>query len=140
MVPEEKNALLVRVERLKEELKFLKQNKPKSYEEFVQNPVKRRSIERSLEVALEAVLDIGRLIISLKNLHKPSDNTEVFDILAVDNILPKEFAKNIRGIGGMRNVLVHDYMIIDYKKVYKALQKIDELQKFVEYIVKAIGE
>lgn len=138
MAPEEKNALIVRIERLKEELKFLKENKPQTYDEFIKNPVKRRSLERSLEVALEAVLDIGRLIISLKNLPKPSDNTEIFDILALNNILPKDFAKNIRGIGGMRNVLVHDYIIIDYRKVYEALEKLDHFKKFVEYIVKAI--
>lgn len=138
MTPDEVSAIVSRLERLKEELSFIERNKPKTYEEFINDPVKRRSLERSLEIALETILDIGRLIIGFKNLQKPTDNTGIFNILAQHDIFSKEFGQRIKGIGGMRNVLVHEYMVIDFKKVYAMLDKIDDLKRCAAYMAKVL--
>ena len=107
---------------------------PNNEEELVEDDVKRRSIERSVEIALEATLDLARLIISVKNLPKAQTNSELFDILAENHIIPHKFADKIRGIGNLRNILVHEYTGIDYEILFETLKDLEDLEKFVEYI------
>ena len=131
---DEINALHTRMDRVKEEIKFLKANMPNNEEELVEDDVKRRSIERSVEIALEATLDLARLIISVKNLPKAQTNSELFYILAENHIIPHKFADKIRGIGNLRNILVHEYTGIDYEILFETLKDLEDLEKFVEYI------
>lgn len=138
MSPDQMTALQSRLERLKKEISFLESNRPTDVEKLLADEFALHALERSLEVCLEAVLDIGRLLIALKNLPKPHTNAEIFDILGKNNILPQEFAKKIRSIGGMRNVLVHDYMELNYEKVYEALHNVADLKEFAQYIVKSL--
>ena len=133
---EEKRAIVERLDRLKEEISFLEQERPSTVEILVADDKLRRSLERSLEVALEAVLDIARLIINLNNLSRPADNTEMFDILGQKGFLPSKFVQEIRGMAGMRNVLVHHYTGIDFKKLFAALHRTEDLKKFANYIAK----
>ncbi|HCG98415.1 MAG TPA: hypothetical protein DE036_00970 [Actinobacteria bacterium] len=51
--------------------------------------------------------------------------------------MPKEFAGQIRGIAGFRNILIHEYVEIDIEKVYEYLQKVPEqFDEFRSYIGK----
>ena len=55
--------------------------------------------------------------------------------LGKHGILPAEFAERISGIVRFRNVLVHEYLIVDSLKVQEALQEgLDDLKKFIVYI------
>ncbi|MBE0448784.1 MAG: DUF86 domain-containing protein [Actinobacteria bacterium] len=55
----------------------------------------------------------------------------------IKNIIPKEFAREIRGIAGFRNILIHEYVKIDVEKVYGYLQKAPEqFDAFRSYIGK----
>jgi uncharacterized protein YutE (UPF0331/DUF86 family) len=49
-------------------------------------------------------------------------------------VLPPEFARKLAPIAGFRNILVHEYLGLDWNEVYSNLQKIDDLVKFAEYI------
>lgn len=139
MSPDEKNALTTRLDRLKREIYFLKKHQPQTVDVLIEDEVMLRSIERSLEVALEAVLDIGRLMISLKGLEKPETNSEIFDVLAKAAIIPEEFAQKIRGIGNLRNILVHEYTGIDYDQLFDVLTNLTDLELFTEYIAKTLS-
>lgn len=138
MTRDQRTSALVRLERIKKELSFLSQHKPQSLNELVGNDMKLHAIERSLEVLLEAVIDTGRLVIAIKQLPRATTNTEVFDILGKNNIISKPLVESIRGIGGMRNVLIHDYIDIDYEKIYNVLNRLTEIQQFAEEITASL--
>jgi uncharacterized protein YutE (UPF0331/DUF86 family) len=51
-------------------------------------------------------------------------------ILGEARILSMDFAKNIAPIAGFRNVLVHEYLKLDWELVFKNLKKMDEIAEF----------
>lgn len=90
--------------------------------------------ERNLHIAIECCLDIGNHIISALGFRTPKDYEDIFQILGEEKIIPREFSQSLRGIGGFRNILVHDYLDVDLSKVYDHLQKLKDFNRFAQYI------
>ena len=87
---------------------FKKQKK----EELLGDPYLQDIIERNLEVAAQAVIDIANRIISIDRLEKPRDYYEAILRLGEVGILPMDFAQKLAPIAGFRNILVHSYLDI----------------------------
>jgi uncharacterized protein YutE (UPF0331/DUF86 family) len=49
-------------------------------------------------------------------------------------VLDSDFARSFAPIAGFRNVLVHEYVGIDWDEVFDNLQEIDTLVQFAESI------
>ncbi|HJW84271.1 MAG TPA: HepT-like ribonuclease domain-containing protein [Anaerolineae bacterium] len=45
-----------------------------------------------------------------------------------------DFARRIAPLGGFRNILVHEYLEIDWHEVFDNLQHLDDLTRFGEAI------
>ncbi|MCP2520368.1 DUF86 domain-containing protein [Candidatus Aminicenantes bacterium AC-335-B20] len=123
-----------RLERLEESLKRLRSKQKVSMEEFVKNWEIQDIVLREFEVAIEACVDIASHIISEKGWKPPEKYADIPEILAEKGVIPKEYGKLFKRIISFRNIIVHEYLYIDFKKVYENLQKIDELGKFALYI------
>lgn len=93
---------IIRLKKIKKEIKAVIDLKKKDF-------VKEAVVERLFQLALEAVLDIGRMIINLENLPRPEENDEIFQILAKAKIISENYAKRAFGMGRFRNILVHGY-------------------------------
>ena len=107
-------------------------NRPRS--EFDKDPFLRDIVERNLEIAAQCCIDISNRIISLEKAKKPQDYYEAFIRLGELKVLPVEFARNFAPIAGFRNILVHEYLGVNWDEVYKNLQEIDELVQFAEIV------
>jgi len=81
------------------------------------------STERNLHKIIEAIIDIGKMLISDKKLHEPGNNREVFLILNENNLFPSKYLSLIDKMIGMRNIIVHSYDRIDDTIVYSVLKK-----------------
>ena len=130
-----------KIQRLREQIIRLEQikNKIKSPDDLKNDSTSEAVVERLLQIALEAVLDIGRMIISMENLPRPQDNDTIFQVLGNAKILTSDYAKKAKGLGGFRNILVHGYMIIEVDKVYANLQKLDQLKEYLQFISKYLA-
>ena len=53
---------------------------------------------------------------------------------------PHNFAQKFAPIAGFRNILIHEYLDIDWDEVYKNLKKIDQFYKFMDYIKKWLSQ
>ena len=102
--------------------------------DFDADPYLRDIVERNLEVAAQCVVDISNRIISLEGTRKPRDNYEAILLLAETGVLPPEFARKLAPITGLRNVLVHEYLALDWNQIYKRLQDTDDLLRFAGYV------
>ena len=89
-------------------------------------------VERNLEVAAQCCIDIANRIISAEEALKPADYYESFIRLGQIGVLPIEFADRFASIAGFRNVLVHEYLTIDWGEVYAHLQSLKDLYTFAE--------
>src|SRR5258706_272804 len=72
--------------------------------------------ERSLEVAIQACLDIASHIVAQLALEKPKENKDLFVILDNHNIISKDLSKKLILMSGLRNILVHEYLEIEEEK------------------------
>ncbi len=96
-------------------------------------------VERNLQKIIEAFIDIGKVIISLRGLREPANNREVFIILAESSLFPPENIELMLKMIGMRNMLVHSYDRIDdsitYGVIKRHLGDIKSIERFFEGIL-----
>lgn len=104
---------------------------------FVRDPLIYGNAERYLQLAIQAVLDVSNHIVADMNLNLPSDSKDLFQLLATHKVLPVPLSKKLLLMAGFRNVLVHEYLEIDRRRVYRVLR--DELGDFEKFI-KAVSK
>jgi uncharacterized protein YutE (UPF0331/DUF86 family) len=124
------------LDELNERLARLEALKGKSRAEFDADPYLRDIVERNLEVAAQCCLDICHRIISIEKAMKPADYHDAFLRMSELGVLPAKFARKLAPLAGFRNILVHEYLGIDWNEVYSNLKKINDLVRFAEHIRK----
>ena len=102
---------------------------------FMSDPLIYGNAERSLQLAIQAVLDISHHIVADRNLALPADSQSLFDLLARQKVVSRRLAVKLASMAGFRNVLVHEYLEIDRRRVYRALTT--DLRDF-EYFIRAV--
>ena len=94
-----------------------------------------RFVEHTLQIAIQAALDVASHIVSDERLGEPETNRELFDLLVRGGRLPDSLASSLRDMAGFRNVLVHGYGAIDLSVVRDILENhLDDLLEFVNTI------
>lgn len=132
-----REVLATRLRRLREYLGYLRSLRRHSYRRFSGDPFVRGNVERYLQLAIECCLDLGNHMIADRGLRRAEDYREVFLILGEAKLIPKAFARRIAPMGGFRNILVHDYVRIDPRKVYEVLQKrLGDFERFSRSMAK----
>jgi len=100
-------------------------------EEYLHDPIKRRACEKTVEVAIESLIDVSAMIISAQKLSLPSNEENIFDILIENAILTQELGEELKNLKGFRNVLIHRYGHVDDKMIYHNLSNyLDDFYKF----------
>lgn len=95
--------------------------------------------ERNLHKIIEAIIDIGKILISSNKLKEPSTNREVFEILYENNLFPSEFLSIVDKMIGLRNIIVHSYDKIDDTIIYSVLKKnLKDIEKIKDYFLSII--
>ena len=79
-------------------------------------------VERNLQLAIEAIISISEQIIAALALPTPENSRLALALLADEGIIPRDLAAELQAAVGFRNIIVHQYMGIDYDIVYNALQ------------------
>ncbi|MFZ1755447.1 MAG: DUF86 domain-containing protein [Caldilineaceae bacterium] len=104
-------------------------------EEFVQDYFLHSAAERSLQVAIQAALDIGNILLSRSSTEVPKEYAEIFPAMASNGLLPPDFAARLSTMAKFRNVLVHMYAEIDLGRLHAYLQTdLDDFSLFCQYI------
>ena len=85
-------------------------------------------------MAAQACIDIANRIISIEHLEKPIDYYEAILRLGEAGILPPDFARHLAPLAGFRNILIHEYLEIDWDEVYQNLQELKDLYSFLDHV------
>jgi uncharacterized protein YutE (UPF0331/DUF86 family) len=131
---DEFNGIERRLNELNERLARLQPLKNSPRSEFERDPYLRDIVERNLEVAIQCCIDISHRLISLEKARKPADYYEAILLMGELSILPAEFALRLAPVAGFRNILIHEYLSVDWDHVYTHLQQLDDLKQFGELI------
>ena len=90
--------------------------------EFLANPERYGSAERFLQLAIEALLDVGSHVIAELELGTIETYGDIPRILAENGYVDPELAERWTRMIGFRNILVHEYLDVDRGVVYEVLQ------------------
>ena len=100
-------------------LKELRKYQNRQLSEFENDISLLWTVEHGLQVAIQNILDIGVHILAAQSRPDWNDYTDVIDKLGKNDIIPVEFAQNIRGMASFRNILVYEYATIDLDKLHQ---------------------
>jgi uncharacterized protein YutE (UPF0331/DUF86 family) len=135
----DRNMLLLKVDKTREYLDFLKRVKKYPVNEYLADPFIYGSAERFLQLTIEVVIDIANHLIADLRLRKPENNREIFEILRENKIIPDELTGSLVKMVQFRNILVHDYVKLDRKIVYDVVvNHLVDVEKFVKVVVEYI--
>lgn len=98
-------------------------------------------VERNIQKIVEALIDIGKILIAEKKLREPTNNKDVFNVLIETGNFPIEYLELIEKMIGMRNIIVHSYDRIDDEIMYGVLKKnLRDIKKIKVYFEGIISE
>lgn len=94
-----------------------------------------RFVEHTLQIAIQAALDVASHVVSDDRLGEPESNRELFDLLVRAGKLPSSLSGTLRDMAGFRNVIVHGYQDVDLGVLEDVLANhLDDLLAFVAAI------
>ena len=94
-----------------------------------------RFVEHTLQIAIQAALDVASHIVSDRRLGEPRTNRELFSLLVRGGVLPEDLAERLGAMAGFRNVLVHGYGDLDLAVVEDIVEnRTGDLLDFVREI------
>jgi uncharacterized protein YutE (UPF0331/DUF86 family) len=94
-----------------------------------------RFVAHTLQIAIQAALDIAAHIVSDARLGEPRTNRELFDLLHRNHWLSSELTETLRKMVGFRNIVVHGYQGVDPRIVRDIVEhRLDDLLAFTAAI------
>ena len=122
---------------LKNNLKILHDLKRIPFEKISESLKEPWTVFYGLQISIQIVIDIGNHILASIGENQIEDYADIIDKLGKLEIIPVDFAKKIKGMPGLRNILVHEYGIIDIKRIYNILQNnLGDFEDFIFYTKK----
>jgi uncharacterized protein YutE (UPF0331/DUF86 family) len=133
------NIILSRITKIRECVANLKRYAVTDAATFLEDVDLSSSAERQLQVAIQSVIDVGNHVLADKDLGTAKDYKDIFRLLARQRIISKRLATALSSMAGLRNVLVHDYLEVDLKIVYRILKEdLGDFDKFIASILKLV--
>lgn len=89
---------------------------------------------------MEALIDLANHLISERGYRQPQSNSDVFIVLAEQGIISEAFAQTMGDWVRFRNLLVHDYAVIDPARVYIILtSELGDLEAIVQVLARELS-
>jgi uncharacterized protein YutE (UPF0331/DUF86 family) len=100
-----------------------------------------RFVVHTLQLAIQAALDVASHVVSDRRLGEPATNRELFDLLARTGWIDADLTQALRAMAGFRNVVVHGYETVDRAIVRDIVeQRLGDLLVFVAAVRGGLAE
>lgn len=103
-----------------------------TFSEYLSDFYMKTSAERLIQLTVECASDINSHVVIESGRRPPEDYSSSFMKAAEVGLVTHELANKLKGSGGMRNIIVHEYIDIDDRKIYEILPT--AISDFKEYI------
>lgn len=131
----DKKLIEKKLRRIEDFLKELEIVKIDTIEDFKEDIVTKRFIERNIELAIEQMIDICKHFVSGFDLKEPETYTECLDILAKERIILEENLDTYKSMVRFRNILIHAYEGVNDSITYGIYKKrLEDFRLFTKEI------
>ena len=130
---------LDKLSRLEENLKTLASIKRNySIDDILSDKIDEWGLRYGLFESIQITIDLACHIVAEKNLGTPKNFTECITFLVLNGIIKQELGDKLTRMIGLRNLLIHEYGIIDVHKLYEYLDLLSNIKDFI-YAVRGIS-
>ncbi len=131
----QREAICRRLDTIRHAVERLRAHRDVPLGEYLADEDEQWIVERGLQRAAEAVLDVCSQMAAALHLPAPQDYAESVDRMALAGVLPPDFVATFRKMAGFRNVLVHGYLDLDPRIVHATLQEhLDDFLRFARLV------
>jgi len=124
-----------KLSRLEDNLKTLKTIKAHyTLDDFISDKVDEWALRYGLFESIQIIIDIACHIVAQKNLGTPKNYSDCISLLVSNNLLDENLAQKITRMIGLRNLIIHEYGIIDVKKLYDYLDHLNDISDFIHTV------
>jgi uncharacterized protein YutE (UPF0331/DUF86 family) len=89
--------------------------------------------------AIEGCVDVAHHLCASESWAAPASNADAFRILARHGVIDQGLGDKLALAAGFRNLLVHEYAVIDDRIVVANLDRLGELEAFVDGVAAWMG-
>lgn len=131
----DKERIYIKIDEMDQYLREIDEIMPSSSTEYIRDLVKRRALERLLQITIEAVMDISAILVKEMKLGLPYQEEDFLDKMS-GTVLKPDLVMKLRKMKGFRNVLVHGYSQIDNQRVYEIFtQDLGDITLFKQSVI-----
>lgn len=109
---------------------------PSEFEEYQENLQNKAACERYFEKIVEAVVDLAFMVLKELKENIPEEDNEAFAILERKDIISILLSKKLQNAKSMRNILAHEYGIVDDRIVFLVVT--EEIERDIQEFLKSI--
>lgn len=92
-------------------------------------------IERLIELLVMTAADVSFHLLSMRGEAAPGSYRAAFLRLGELNVLDRRLSNNLALGAGLRNILVHEYEVIDYKLLCESIPQVTkDIKSFIELV------
>jgi uncharacterized protein YutE (UPF0331/DUF86 family) len=136
----DRDRILARLDALDSYLEELRQVVPPTFDEY-RRVEKRRSCERLLQIAIEAVLDVCGLMVSGLRLGLPGEEDDGLEKLGTAGVVSTELKDRLRNMKGLRSILVHECGRVNDRLIYEALHnEFGDFERFKQEVLRTLAK
>jgi len=108
--------------------------------EFESDHLRQDAIAMNLQRIAESAIDIANYLIKNRKLGLPQDSADAFTLLHRADLISAEMMKNMKGMVGFRNVMVHQYQQLDVRIMQDVIeQHLQEPLDFANLAIEQMG-
>lgn len=124
-----------KIEAIKKNLKLLKEFRKYSAEVLKSETILNGAVKWYLYLVIQDTISLAEAVIAYKNLRKPTSYRESFYILREEKIISFDLQEALIKMSGFRNLIIHEYDKIDFRKVVETLKNdLRDIEQFLKSI------
>jgi len=104
--------------------------------EIKNDKAKEWALRYGLLESIQIVIDMSCHLVVHNNLGNAETYADCISLLYKFNYIGKKLENNLKGMTGLRNLLVHEYVAVDLDRLYDLLERLDDFNKFVKAVKK----
>lgn len=117
------DALSRRLLALNEALNDLSRPEAGSAERLIADRVLRAAVERWLQIAIEACIDVAFSVVAAHEWTPPDTARAAFVTLGAHGMISADLALRLSSAAGLRNILVHEYVAVDLERIARIVRE-----------------
>jgi len=111
--------------------KILDEYSTSSFQSFTDQLV----LERLTHISIEAIIDVGNMMIDGFIMRDPGSYEDIIDILTDEKVLPKEEEEGYKQVISLRKMIVQHYTAVEHNTIRETWNlQLNTIQKFPERV------